>query len=244
MPIHDELQLQAPQRCYLFPTNPKIVAVNGRARPSQQQALFFQYWPQSLVDDYQVEYAEYPIPGGSHPIYQWVGGRGRTFSFEAVFTSELNTLRTEGGGSLTGTRATAAAIASSLVPSSDFTVDVSAALSKIRAWMRPSYSPGGRLGETNPPEILTLAFPNTKLGGTTSLSQVILRAAPITIESWFPNGQPRVATVALTFSEIVQSPGSGDKAAVQIKFIGRDDFETEGNRYRFRGIADQPYIGG
>lgn len=242
MANQDELQLQAPQRCYLFPTNPKP-GRNGTPTPSSQSSLFFQYWPQSLQDDYQVNYAEHQIPGGSHPIYQWVGGQGRTISFEAIFTAELNTLRTSGGGSLVGPRATAAAIASSLGPSAPFTVDVAGALAKIRAWMMPSYDAGGRLGNTSPPEILTLVFPNTRLGGDSNLIQVILRSAPITIESWYPNGEPRVATVQLTFSEIVQSPGSGDQSAVRVKFIGRDRFAEQGSKYRLRGVADRPYIG-
>jgi hypothetical protein len=244
MTIRDETLLQAPQKVYLFPTNPR--ALPGGRFLAQSEALFFQYWPQSLSDEYAVDYVEHNIPGGSHPLYQWSGGRGRTIAFEAVFTSELNTLRTAGSSSLAGAAATAAAASISLLPSAPYTVDVSAALAKIRSWMMPKYSPGGRLGETEPPKILTLVFPNTKLAGSTDLIQVILRSAPITIESWFPNGQVRVATVQLTFNEVVQTPGGGNgqSNATRVKFIGRDAFESEGSKYKFRGLADRPYVGG
>ena len=238
--IQDSLQDQAPQRCYLFPTNDGAIGrSSGRETIGQQQSLFFQYWPGSLQDDYGVEYAEHSIPGGSHPLYQWVGGRGRTITFEALFTAELNLSNDLGGG----TNFTAATTFSSS-PSGPFSVNVSAALSKIRSWMMPKYSQGGRLGETDPPKILTLVFPNTKLAGSSDLIQVILKSAPITIESWFPNGEIRVATVQLTFSEIVQSAGGGQANSTKVTFIGRDDFETEGNNYRFRGLSDRPFTGG
>lgn len=247
MTIRDELNLQTPQRVYLFPASSGATTTNNGLQTQQQdQALFFQYWPQSLSDDYQPEYAEHLIPGGSHPIYQWVGGRGRTLSFEAVFTAELNQLRIAGGGPLDQARATAAAVSMSLLPSAPFTVDVAAALAKIRSWMMPEYSSAGRLGETSPPKILTLAFPGTKLGGTTDMIQVILRSAPIIIESWFPNGEPRVATVQLTFNQVVQTSSGGKQASTtRVKFIGRKTFETEGQNYRFRGISDRPFsVGG
>lgn len=244
MTISDQTFLEAPQRVYLFPSTAQTLAVgSGRQILAQSTALFFQYWPQSLSDDYAVDYAEHNIPGGSHPLYQWSGGRGRTIAFEAIFTSELNTER--GTGTLQGATAALASAGASLLPSGPFTVDVAAALARLRSWMMPKYSPGGRLGETQPPPILTLVFPNTKLGGSSDLIQVILRSAPITIESWFPNGQPRVATVQLTFNEIVQSPsGGGQSSATRVKFIGRDNFESEGNKYKFRGLADRPFVGG
>lgn len=245
MAIVDALVTSPPQSVMLFPT-PTTGAFSftrGKPLPFQRDSLYFQYWPQSLSDDYQVEYAEHLIPGGSHPLYQWVGGRGRTISFEAIFTSEINTDIGQRGLVASATAATS--IGLSLLPSSIYTVDVAAALSKIRAWMLPKYGKGGRLGETDPPKILTLALPNTKLAGNSDLITVILRSAPITYESWFPNGQPRVATVQLTFNEIVQSSsGSGQSSSTKVTFIGRDNFESGGDKYRFRGLPDRPFAGG
>ena len=257
MAVLDFLVAEAPQSAYLFPSTTTATTglsfFGGRPRVGparlQDEALFFQYWPQSLTDDYQVQYAEHQIPGGSHPLYQWVGGAGRTISFEAVFTSEINTDRSF-AGAFTGSTASAAAVSigTSLLPSINYTVDVAAALSRLRAYMMPKYEQAGRLGNTAPPQILSLVFPNTGLGGGGPMSgdmiNVILRSAPITYESWFPNGQPRVATVTLTFNEIVQSAGGASQnSSTQVKFIGRDAFESGGSKYRFRGLADRAFVG-
>lgn len=244
MPAADLTALDAPQKVYLFPSATYSFAAKGGGQTvSQNSALFFQYWPGSLSDEHTVSYAEHVIPGGSHPLYQWTGGGGRTLSFEAIFVSELNTQK--GSGALSGATAALANAGAGLLPSGPHTVDVSAALSRLRSWMLPEYSKGGRLGETTPPPILTLVFPNTRLAGTSDLLQVILRSAPITIESWYPNGQIRVATVTLTFNEVVQSPsGGGQSSATRVQFIGRDNFEVEGRKYRHRGIADSTFVGG
>lgn len=253
MAIVDNLNPQPPQSVYLFPTPTSAVRTGrspGLPRPLQNESLYFQYWPQSLSDDYQVEYAEHAIPGGSHPIYQWVGGRGRTISFEAVFTSEINTSRSLAGGALdrasrgfAALGARSAGAVTSFLPSAPYTVDVAAALSKIRSWMLPDYSKAGRLGETDPPKTLTLVFPNTKLAGKTDLITVILRSAPVTYESWYPNGQPRIATVQLTFNEIVQSPSGSGSNGTKVRFIGRKDFVAGSETYRFRGLPDRPFAG-
>jgi hypothetical protein len=251
MALIDLLVTQAPQSVYLFPTPTSAV----KGLPQQSDSLYFQYWPQSLTDDYQVEYAEHMIPGGSHPLYQWVGGRGRTISFEAVFTAEVNTKSTGTfvGGGNSGPASAAATVANSigtsLLPSSTYTVDVGAALSKIRSWMMPEYATAGRLGSTDPPKILSLVFPGTGLGGgsgqTADMLEVILRSAPITYESWFPDGTPRVATVTLTFNEIVQTPsGSDQNSGTKIQFKSRTDFEKASENYKFRGLPDRPFAGG
>ena len=236
MAITDNLSIPAPQAVFLFPTPSGVLS----ALAGLGEFLAFQYWPSSLSDDYQVEYAEHQIPGGSHPLYQWVGGRGRTISFQAVFTAEINETST---GAATGIPNNP----TELTPSSRFTVNVSAALDKIRSWMRPAYGRGGRLGLTDPPKILTLVFPGTGLsgGGGTVIGDpisVILRSAPITYEAWFPNGEPRIATVDLQFSEIVQSPAD-DGASTKIRFRDRLPFLLSGTRYNFKSVTNRPLIG-
>ena len=178
------LSTDPPQTAYLWsPDGADFSRGRTLDKGSQpQNILHFQYWPQSLQDDYQVEYAEHSIPGGSHPLYQWVGGQGRTISFQAVFTSEIDEGGAGGGGSLQGTIGRRSAF----TPSSHYTVNVDAALSRLRGWMLPHYQKGGRLGETTPPPILSLSFRGTKLagvGGGSDVIQVILRSAPITYES-------------------------------------------------------------
>lgn len=244
MAIIDQLvNPSRPAACFLWP-GPTVDVGSANAlshlKASNEELLVFQYWPASLQDDYQVEYAEHNIPGGTHPLYQWVGGRGRTLSFQAVFTSEINTTHETLGDN---TRSPA-----HFTPSRQYTVDVAAAIQKIQAWMRPKYGSGGTKGETAPPKMLKLAFPNTKLaGGDTgsSVLNVILRNAPVTYEAWFPNGQPRYAVVDLTFSEIVQS-GNGENGRSKVKFIDRSRFEAGGKKYKAYGNAsmNNPLIGG
>lgn len=244
MAIVDLLVTQAPETVFLFrevsgqeacPTG------NGGVPAGFQEILHFQYWPQSLQDDYQVEYVEHQIPGGSHPLYQWVGGRGRTITFQAVFTSEINTKIDP-----TAAAAIPAALSpTDLLPSKPYTTDVAAALSQLRAWMRPEYCTGGADGLTKPPPRLTLCIPGTEFNGSGGNTMtVILRAAPITYEAWFPGGQPRIATVDLTLSEVIQVKGSESEPGSSVKFIGSSKFREHGQKYDFRSKVSAPFLGG
>ena len=245
MSILDAIAAAPPQSVYLFPAPLNNSATKGK--PSPSDVLHLQYWPQSLQDDYQPNYAEHQIPGGSHPLYQWVNGGGRTLTFQSVFTSELNITRGSVGavGNILGP---IASVSSVLTPSSQFTNDVAGALSRIRSFMLADYPRGGQQGITTPPQILTLTFPGTKLAGNSDSVNVILRAAPITIEAWYPNGEIRVATVDFTFNEVVQSPASrsslGGGSGSSVKFIGRSDHSSSGAKYTHRGLSDRPFIGG
>lgn len=227
-----ELIGDAPESVYLG-----IAASTNR--PNGGDYLYFQYWPQSLQDSYDSDYAEHQIPGGSHPLYQWIGGRGRTISFQAIFTAEVNTKRDNTGHALAKTAATGGAF---LTPSAEYTTDVEAALARIRAWQRPNYGQGSAVGTTEPPPILSLCFPNTRLGGFDGdIIKVILREAPITIESWFPNGQIRVATVDLTFNEVVQS-GVPSGSGTSVSFIGRKPFDDLARNYNSPGNRTRPIL--
>jgi len=262
MAVIDYLVSDAPQSVFLFPTPQGGIGDGAKTGlPAQNPAnnadppLYFQYWPQTLNDNYAVEYATHKIPGGSHPLYQWVGGSGRTLSFTAVFTAEINMKRSTNlvTGGINNQQArqranVANAISTSLIPSSQYTVDVSAAIARLRSWMMPKYGNSNRVGRVGPPKILTLVFPGTKLsgrsGGTLSNTvTVILTSAPVTYESWFPDGTVRVATVNLSFNEVVQTPGNGSSRG-KVEFIGRDDFEETAKGYKFRGLPNRPWFGG
>ena len=224
--VLEKLGYPAPASCFLFP------CASSQQQPNPKETLVFQYWPQSLQDDYQTNYAEKGIPGGSHPLYQWVNGAGRTISFEAIFTAELNTNTSSLLGGLGNARVNL------FNPSGRFTVDINAALAKLRSWQLPHYPQGGRRGLVHAPKRLCLVFPGTKLAGTSETITVIMRAGPHTYEAWFPNGEPRAATVPLQFNEIVQLPsGSGGS---QVKWIGRSAFEASGRNYHYKGSLAHP----
>ena len=128
MGVLDYVSQPGQKVAYLFPEIPftpgtaqSIDPTGGLVPPGKLQDVFvFQFWPQQVSDNYQVNYATKNIPGASHPLYQWTGGGGRTISFEATFVSEIaedsavagtsfNTLIQRDTGVLAGTPATSLA---------------------------------------------------------------------------------------------------------------------------------------
>lgn len=232
----------APVSCYMYPEP------TAAAPPTVGDLFIFQYWPSSLQISYEPTYVEQDIPGASHPLYQWTGGKGRTISFEAVFTAEQDpsTLLNLAPASWT--------------PSERYTVDVAAAIARLQGYMMPSYNtPSSLNGVIKPPSRLILAFPGTGLGGggwrterngsvrntttgrggpqtTYDAVTVLLYSAPVTIESWFPDGAPRVATVQLTFKEVIQRNASG---STSITYVGAEPFQALGTGYKYSGRVDQ-----
>jgi hypothetical protein len=214
-----------PATCYLYPEPDP----GTKPAPGSSDIFSFQYWPQSLQVTYTPSYATQEIPGASHPLYQWTGGQGRTISFEALFTSEI---APESLGA-------AAAEGGILTPSRPYTVDVAAAVARIQSYMLPAYKGAGMNGTITAPERLVLVFPKTGLSGglraqgfsaapTLDYVYVLLTGAPVTYESWFPDGSPRIASVALTFTEVIQRKGG---ALTSIRYVGREPFADLGNKY-------------
>lgn len=198
-------------------------------QPNQDELFVFQYWPETLTDTEAPDYAEKKIPGGSHPLYQWTGGTGRDISFTAHFTAEID-ISPASDATLDQVR---------LLPSGRYTVDVAAAVARLKSFLRGDYSDGSLNAAAKPPKKLYLALENTKLGGDHEEILVILRQAPISYQSWFANGSPRVVEVACSFSECVQRSNADSESASQIQFIGRSSFETAGKRYKYRGAVDR-----
>jgi len=242
--IDTALGSSSPVACYMYP-EPTSAAPPSIAG---SEIFIFQYWPQTLQIAYEPTYAEHDIPGSTHPLYQWVGGKGRTISFEAIFTSERDQ------------SAVLNFVPAFLTPSSRYTVDVAAAIARLQGYMMPTYSSASSLnGNITPPSRLILAFPGTGLGGGGSPGQrggnnrpsfglstlgasqtydavtVLLFSAPITIESWFPDGAPRVATVQLTFKEVIQRNSGG---ATSISYVGATPFKDLGKGYHYDGRLD------
>lgn len=255
-----DLVAQPGQRiAYLFPEIPFKPggtsqignSTNGGLVPRTQldDVFVFQFWPQQVQDRYQVNYATKQIPGASHPLYQWTGGAGRTISFEATFVSELAEIPTD--TSTTGFRARIQAdtgvlgssassglgnaLGAALLPSSRYTVNVSAALAALQRYLYGSYhDTEAQSGITEPPRKLVLVLPGTKLGRAEGNDGVlcILMGADVTMESWFPTGELRAATVSLEFAEIIQyTSGQGTK----IKYIGAEKYDALARQYTFSG---------
>lgn len=185
-----------------------------RNKPQSDDEIFtFQYWPESIQDTYEPNYEEMPIPGGSHPLYQYVGGGARNISFTATFTSEIK----DQSNIQDGTNA-------------KYSVDVRAAIARLQRYLYPKYRKGGLLGVTEAPPRLVLVLTNTNLGRDQDEILVILRSAPVSYTHWFPDGTPRVAQLDLEFSEIVQT--RQDNNRTKVNFIGSKRYEGVAKRYR------------
>ena len=225
-----------PRAAYMFPEMVSF-AGNKKAGVSGDEIFVFQYWPETLDDTYNVEYAQKQIPGASHPLLQWIGGSGRQITFTAQFTAELDTGEARGG---LRNAATLHQPLANLMPSDRYTVDIRAALNRLRSYMMADYGTqaNGLNSLASPPKKLWLVLEGTLLGGTDDAILVVLRSAPITYESWFPNGHPRIVQVSLTFDQIVQHSAAGQGQS-SIKYIGRTPFEQDGANYKFRGTVDR-----
>lgn len=181
--------------------------------PNREDSFVFQYWPSAVSDSDETTYSEKLIPGGSHPIQQWVGGGSRVISFDAIFTADVDIVTpfARGGQSVDNGLETS--------PSSRYTVDVAAAIAKIRQYLYPKYRSSAANTIVQAPKRLILVMPGMNLGHDTDAIAVIMKTMSINVESCFPSGVIRVATVSLSFTEVVQR-GNGEKSS--ITFVDRD----------------------
>lgn len=186
----------------------------GRAEtvPNTKSNTFaFQYWPESLTDNKQINYASTEVPGASHPLYQFVSGGERTIGFSAVFSDESDPLAQE--------RAQESG-------SSDwvYSIDIRAAVGTMRSFMYPHYE--RKAGDdlwTRPPDRLLLSLPGTGLGNSdvaeSDTVPCIMTQCDVDYRAWHPNGRPRLVQIGLVFSEIVHGP-SGIRYADNVIFSG------------------------
>lgn len=221
------------------------IAMNPLA--SINDVFVFQFWPQQVTDNYTPNYATKPIPGASHPLLQWTGGNGRTISFTATFVTEIredafslqnsgvvgsdfrSRLNTAGKVSAVGNP-----IGAALLPSTRYTVNVAAAIAALQQYLYPNYE--DIKGIIKPPKKLVLVLPGTRLGRSESADGVlcVMKAANVTMESWFPTGEMRAASVALEFAEIIQyTQGQG----TNIRYIGSEAYSGLAAKYQISNVA-------
>lgn len=191
------------------PTNGPTEGTPGN--PASEQIFTFQFWPETLTDSKATEYTEKMVPGGSHPLYQFIRGGARTLSFTAIFTSELNPEQLE---EFSSTQA------------SQYSVDINAAVWSLRRFIYPSYGTSDL--KAFPPEFIQLKLPNTAIGGydqngPVDIMDAIMLRCDVEYRSWFQDGTPRFATIDLEFAEQVQ--GNPSEPA-NIQFVDRMRFEN------------------
>ena len=221
--------------------NPSLSALND--------VFVFQFWPQQISDRYQTNYSTKAIPGLSHPLYQWVGGGGRTISFDATFVTEIaedapftatssfneQVAQNAALGSVGATASSA--ITAAFLPSSRYVINVSAALAALQRYLCGTYPAVGqaKAGLIIPPKKVVLVLPGTNIGRLQGNDSIlcILKSADVTMESFFPSGEIRAATVSLEFAEIIQSTtGQGTR----IRPIGAEAYAGLASRYLLTGV--------
>lgn len=186
----------------------------------------FQYFPETINDSKSAEYARRPVPGGSHPILQFIHGGERTISFTAVFTQAKNN-ENQGG------------LAAFLNGSFDLSLTddtkhnlpsggIAAAVAWLRSFTYPEFDPSG---VSNPPPAAIVYLPNSGIIGTGDYEDSfigVMTTCDVVYEAFHRNGEPRLVAVSLTFVEIVQTSTSW-------RFMGRDDdtFAAARQAYKF-----------
>lgn len=262
MPLLDYVSTPKQSVAYLYPelgqadSSQIEPAPNGGFSPNStiDEVFVFQFWPQQVQDNYTPNYATKTIPGASHPLYQWTGGSGRDISFTANFITELREdagldkldeadFRTRLSASSASSgydtsapfRATASptGIGPLALPSSRYTVNVAAAIAALQRYLYPEIKTSG----VKPPRKLILVLPGTRLGRKKGSDGIlcILRSASVTMESFFPNGEIRAASVSLRFSETIQR-STGDGQVSQIKSIGSQEYDALARLYQLNGV--------
>jgi len=191
----------------------------------------FQYYPETITDSKASEWVSKKIPGGSHPLYQWIAGMDRVFSFTAVFSDEKSDTEDSGINIL--------GAISKLVGTDSENTDlhtapggISSALAWLRGFLYPTYvsANGGSIGRAQAPPKMLLVMPGSGIrSGVSGFSvsdsvPVIMTQCDITYETFFRNGKPRYTTVQLSMNEIVQV---GDTWG----FVDRNSIWCDGNIY-------------
>lgn len=205
------------QRCYLVATD-LPGGPSPESPPWGDEAIAFQYWPETLTDSRTNDWTPRAIPGGSHPIYQWTHGGERTLSFTAIFTTDTNpgdnlgSPAAQSPDSSPGSNQNAYELVQDQplngldVKHRD--IDLRTVVSWLRWFTYPKYngSSGGESYRVFEPAKALLVMPNTSLGYDGSdFVLCVMRSCNVTYQAWFPSGLPRIIEVQLDFAEVVQS---------------------------------------
>ena len=179
-----------------------------------------QYWPESVDEDVSANWQERNTPGSPVPLLQWVSGSGRNFSFETVFTRDMN-------GEI-----------GSDVEEDKFNVDVDAAIAWLRMLCLNDYKNVGDVKyAASAPPVLWVLFRGTAMGYNTTAAKslgtggsnengiyCVMTQMSTSRKNWFQDGQQRTASVSLSFSEVIQV-GQG------IYPYGRTQLKSFANKY-------------
>jgi len=185
-----------------------IVPLDSKMNPievlGRDESLTFQYYPETISDKKGVTWSSKEMPGGSHPIYQWISGGERIISFTAVFTQEMSPDNFK----------------NPIASSDKRSVDVMTYINVLRSFLYPIYKDG----VAYPPPRLLLIFPQKLKIGTYKAGDILCVeiGCDVEYEDFWEDGTIRKATVSLEFAEIIQGNIP--------RYISRDNFlKSRGN---------------
>lgn len=163
------------------------------------------FWPETISDSKGANWEEKMIPGGSHPLYQFVAGTARQLSFTIVLSHETQD------------------VDPMLETDDPYNVNILGALAWLRAMVYPLYAND----VSEPPPLVLITFPELGIGGGHGLDALlcVMTQCDIEYQACFNDGMPRLVTVSVQFFEVVQQAG-------EIFFHGRDLLYGEASKYK------------
>jgi len=200
-------QMPLPSRMLLTPFQEDLPP----GESATAQARIFQYFPDTINDARQTAYQEKPIPGMSHPLYQWTSGGSREISFMAIFTRDRALTDDEKNAQLLST-VTGGSRAFGVIDMRN--VDIPSAIGWLRSYTYPEYGTSGKnkYERPRPPRRLILTLPGLRINqGMPELPddeiRCIMVQCDVSYEGFFNDGTPRIARVTLAFAETIQYHG-------------------------------------
>lgn len=173
----------------------------------------FQYFPETINDTKAPEYAKRSIPGGSHPIFQFINGGDRQISFTAIFTQAKNP---EDQNLLEALLNGTFSFSINDDTKHNLPGGVATAIAWLRAFTYPEYDDNGT---ALPPPAAVVYLPNSGIIGSGEFLDSfvgVMTECNVIYESFHRNGTPRLVAVSLAFQEIVQTSPNW-------RFMGRED---------------------
>jgi hypothetical protein len=162
--------------------------------------LSFQYFPETIEDSKNPNYSVKSIPGGSHPIRQFVDGGDRNISFVALFVNDENP--DKGNDSIAGQLANVSINKLLSGNKRKDSVDIAGAIAWLKSYTYPDYKNNVAIA----PPVLILYIPGSGIVGNGKFPDsvtVVMTSCQVTYEAFHRDGTPRVATVSLSFAEMI-----------------------------------------
>jgi len=147
--------------------------------------LFFQFFPETITDDRQVDFNEQTLPFLTNPIPTFVSASPRTVAFSLQFAQEL--WIPSGSGDKNQMQWT------------KHNFNVGLAVQAIRSL---AYPLSGIV-----PQPLLLTLPGTQIGIDGDSIYCLLKGYSTSYDAFFPDGQPRIASMSLTLQEFTTLTG-------------------------------------